>query len=134
MAQRTAANRKYFIFSFLCGAMPMNHELNLKPGHWAVLFISERSDDPPGYAEMDDTTMRAVSRVPGFIGWESARQSPCGVFVSYWENEAAIEAWKKDMLHARAKALGRTQWYDAYRTVICRIEHTDHFLRSRDAV
>jgi len=109
--------------------MPLNHNLHLHPGQYAVLFLSERKDDPPGYSTMDEATMAAVSKLSGFLGWESARQSPVGIFISYWENKEAIDVWRNDQLHARAKEAGKKSWYQVYRTVVCKIEETQLFVR-----
>ncbi|KAB2810182.1 antibiotic biosynthesis monooxygenase family protein [Phaeocystidibacter luteus] len=101
-----------------------------KPAY-AVLFISEREVDPApeGYPEMDDATMKEVSTIEGFIGFDVARTGKDGIFISYWRNVKAIEEWKHNKLHKAAKAEGHARWYDAYRTVICKIEHFDDFRR-----
>ncbi len=109
--------------------MPMNHSLQLSPDNWAVIFISEREENPPGYADMDQATMDAVSAIPGFLGWESARQSPTGIFISYWENEEAIQYWRDHELHKQAKGEGRRSWYTAYRSVVCKVCETHYFRR-----
>ncbi len=104
--------------------------LREKP-EYAVLFISERDDNPPhpGYAAMDEATMSAVSALDGFLGFDSARTGKDGIFISYWSSVKAIEKWKHNDLHKRAKQAGKERWYDAYRTVICKVEHFDDFRR-----
>lgn len=109
--------------------MLFDHSLELTAGHWAVIFISERQDDPAGYAGMDEATMSAVSELPGFIGWESVRQSPVGIFISYWKDLDSINIWRTDSLHREAKEQGRRTWYSAYRSLVCRIEEAHHFVR-----
>lgn len=99
---------------------------------YAVLFISEREVDPApqGYPEMDDATMKAVSGIDGFLGFDVARTGKDGIFISYWRDKTAIEEWKSNSLHQAAKAEGRARWYDAYRTVICKIESLKDFRRN----
>lgn len=104
-------------------------EIVLREGNYAVIFLSERPDSPDGYSEMDESTMEAVSKLPGFLGYESARVSPFGMFISYWENMDAINGWRTDNLHKEAKQKGRSHWYNAYRSVVCRIEETHMFRR-----
>lgn len=106
------------------------NELKETPAY-AVLFISEREINPApeGYPAMDEATMRAVEQLDGFLGFDNARSGKEGIFISYWRDAASIEKWKNDALHQRAKQEGKSRWYDAYRTVICKIEHFDDFRR-----
>lgn len=99
--------------------------------NYAVLFISEREVNPApdGYSEMDEATMKAVEGLEGFLGFDSSRDGKNGIFISYWSDVDAIELWKHHSLHQRAKQAGKDKWYDAYRTVICKIEHFDEFRR-----
>lgn len=78
---------------------------------------------------MDEATLSAVQKLDGFLGFDSSRDGKNGIFISYWSDTDAIEAWKHNKLHKRAKEAGRARWYDAYRTVICKIEHYDEFRR-----
>lgn len=109
----------------------VNKDLNdrLAKGCWAVIFNSIRELDPPGYAAMDDATMKSASEIPGFLGYESVRNGKEGMFISYWESEEAIEQWKNHPLHLEAKKMGKSTWYDAFRSVVCRIESTTHLFR-----
>ncbi len=102
-----------------------------EPPAYAVLFISEREVDPApeGYPAMDEATMRAVSTLNGFLGYDVARTGKDGIFISYWRDMEAINAWKHNALHKEAKREGHARWYDAYRTVICKIESFDEFRR-----
>lgn len=110
----------------------MNH-LPETPAY-AVLFISEREVDPApeGYPAMDEATMRTVSELDGFLGYDVARTGKDGIFISYWRDKEAIEAWKVNPVHKVAKKEGKARWYDAYRTVICKIEHFDDFRREQN--
>lgn len=79
---------------------------------------------------MDRRTMEEVARLPGFLGWDSARESPSGIFISYWSDREAIDRWRHHSLHLEAKAEGRLSWYDFYRSLVCRIEEAREFARS----
>jgi len=104
-------------------------ELTLSPGNIAVIFMSERKMDQPDYDAMDRKTMKAVSKMDGFIGFESVRDGESAIFISYWQSMDSINVWRNDPLHRQAKAGGKGQWYDAYRTVVCQINEVGCFRR-----
>lgn len=63
------------------------------------------------------------STYDGFLGIESARGlDGFGITVSYWRDEAAILAWKRDVEHQDAQAAGRKTWYASYQVRIARVE------------
>lgn len=109
--------------------MRINDQIQLEPGNYAVIFITERSDEMNDYNEMDVRTMLEAQNIDGYIGYESLRVSPMGIFISYWRDRASVNRWKEHSLHREAKALGRSQWYDAYRSIICPIEQVQFFRR-----
>jgi heme-degrading monooxygenase HmoA len=63
------------------------------------------------------------SRYDGFLGIESARGADgLGITVSYWRDEAAILAWKRDTEHEKAQRAGQRTWYDDYQVRVARVE------------
>ena len=44
------------------------------------------------------------------------------VAISYWPDEAAIQAWKKDPEHREAQKLGRSYWYSAYSVEVVEVQ------------
>jgi len=59
----------------------------------------------------------------GFLGIESARGADgLGITVSYWRDEAAIVAWKRNAEHQRAQAGGKSAWYAEYHVRIAKVE------------
>ena len=94
----------------------------LRPGNFAVIFISTRLETTEEYLFFDEATLRAAENLQGFLGWDAVRNEPHGIFISYWENEAAVERWKNDVLHLRAKELGKKSFYSFYRSVISVID------------
>ena len=109
----------------------LNPNLELKPGNYAVIFASERpvNPSPEGYDAMDDATMRAVEQLDGYLGYEVVRQGTDAIFVSYWRDAAAVDAWRHAALHGEAKREGRERWYDGYRSLVCPIEQLSFFTR-----
>ena len=45
-----------------------------------------------------------------------------GITVSYWRDERAIAAWRRDAEHLAVQQLGRERWYGDYRVRVCRVE------------
>lgn len=92
-----------------------------QPPYYAVIFTSVRTDVDNGYAEMARKMVDMASRQPGFLGVESAREE-VGITVSYWTDLESIKAWKSNIEHREAQALGRKQWYSTFKTRICKVE------------
>lgn len=90
---------------------------------YAVIFTSTLSDFQLGYDIMSDRMRELAAQQPGYLGIESFR-SPDGkgVTISYWEDLAAIQAWKQNPEHQTAQELGKIQWYQNYSIEIARIE------------
>jgi heme-degrading monooxygenase HmoA len=100
-----------------------------EPPYYAVIFTSRRSSDGDGY---DDTSRRMfdlAAKQPGFLGYDTAQEG-VGITVSYWTDEAAIAAWKRDADRAFAQYEGRTRWYDAYEIRVARVERAYGFMRA----
>ena len=96
--------------------------------YYAVIFTSIRTSGDNGYGNMADAMVEAASKQPGFLGVESAREE-LGITVSYWDSLESIAAWKRDSAHLIAQKLGREQWYESYKTRICRVERDYDFSR-----
>lgn len=105
------------------------------PPYYAVIFTSRRtSGDERGYGVAAQRMVDLGSRYDGFLGLESARGADgVGITVSYWRDEAAILAWKRDTEHEKAQRAGRDAWYDAYEVRIARVERAYGFARGQGA-
>ncbi len=74
------------------------------PGRWMVVFFSERTADA-SYGPAAEEMMRLAAEQPGFLGVESVRGADgAGITVSYWDSEAAIDAWRGDARHRGVQA------------------------------
>lgn len=89
--------------------------------YYAVIFSSTKSDNLDGYQEMDELTMRLAQEQQGFLGYESCNNGNQGIFISYWQDMAAIQEWKSNMTHIQAKS-NASQWYSRYLSQICHVE------------
>jgi heme-degrading monooxygenase HmoA len=94
-----------------------------EPPYYAVIFTSRRTEGDRGYAAMAERMVELGSRYDGFLGIESARGADgVGLTVSYWRDEAAIAAWKRDAEHQRAQRGGQQSWYDDYVVRVAKVE------------
>jgi heme-degrading monooxygenase HmoA len=101
-----------------------------EPPYYAVIFVSRRRPEPgDGYDETARRMLDLAARQPGFLGVDDAREE-IGITVSYWADEAAISAWKRDADHAFAQYEGRTRWYEAFELRIAKVERAYGFRRS----
>ena len=66
---------------------------------------------------MDDATLEAARAIPGHLGHEFASND------GYWEHDKAVAQWARHPLHQEAKRLGHAVWYEAYRTMVCTVDH-----------
>ncbi|WP_211825139.1 antibiotic biosynthesis monooxygenase family protein [Kistimonas asteriae] len=92
-----------------------------EPPYYAVIFTSLRTEDDNGYDDVAVRMLKLAQEQPGFLGVESAREG-VGITVSYWQDIAAIRAWKAQADHQEAQRRGKQQWYRDYRVRVCRVE------------
>ncbi len=77
---------------------------------------------------MADKMEELAKEQPGYLGIESARDG-VGITVSYWASLEAIKKWKENIHHQVAQSLGRKQWYEVYKTRVCKVERDYGFER-----
>jgi len=99
-----------------------------KPPYYAVIFISQLSDDIEGYDDMAEQMLRLARTMPGFIGVESAREQT-GITVSFWQDRDSIDHWRQHSQHKLAQKLGREKWYQSYQIHIAKVEQMNQHLR-----
>lgn len=101
-----------------------------EPPYHAVIFTSLRTAGDDGYAAMAARMVELGARHDGFLGLESVRGADgLGITVSYWRDEAALLAWKRDTEHQQAQRGGREAWYEAYAVRIAKVERAYAFAR-----
>ncbi|WNS46233.1 antibiotic biosynthesis monooxygenase [Paenibacillus sp. MMS20-IR301] len=101
-----------------------------QPPYYAVIFTSERTAGDNHYAEMADEMLKLAALQPGFLGVESAREG-VGITVSYWDSLEAIQHWKQNERHLAAQHKGIADWYQTYKTRICKVERDYEFDKKR---
>lgn len=100
-----------------------------EPPYYAVIFTSLRTPVDERYAETAEQMVELAARQPGYLGMDTARDpvSGVGITVSYWRDEAAIAAWKRDGEHLLAQRQGREKWYETFVTHVTRVERSYAF-------
>lgn len=94
-----------------------------EPPYYAVIFTSKRTAGDHGYGAMAERMVDLGSKYDGFLGIESARGADgLGITVSYWRDEAAIAAWKRDTEHQKAQRAGQQAWYADYEVRVAKVE------------
>ena len=88
--------------------------------YYAVIFTSILNENIEGYDQMAEQMLRLVHQQPGFLGVDSVRDK-IGITVSYWSSLEAIDNWRKNLDHQRAKNQGKTKWYNTYEIKICKL-------------
>jgi len=102
-----------------------------EPPYYAVIFTSIRKDGDNGYADMAELMISLAKKQPGFLGIEET-SNDIGITVSYWTDRDSIQQWKENSEHIIAQNNGRTLWYEAFKTRICKVERDYQFNSSID--
>lgn len=97
-----------------------------KPPYYAVIFTNLRTEVEDGYAETAARMMQLAAEQDGFLGEESVRNG-LGITISYWRDEEAIANWRNNAEHRIAQERGRTAWYAAFKTRVCKVERDYEF-------
>lgn len=102
-----------------------------EPPYYAVIFTSKRTaTDDRGYGAMAQRMADLGGRYDGFLGMDSVRGADgVGLTESYWRDEAALLAWKRDTEHEKAQRGGREAWYERYEVRVARVERACGFAR-----
>lgn len=93
-----------------------------EPPYYAVIAPAELSDAIAGYPETAGQLLRLAAEIDGFLGIEAAAQGRFALAVSYWRSLEAIDTWRRNVEHLRAKGMGKSLWFDRYITRIARVE------------
>jgi heme-degrading monooxygenase HmoA len=103
-----------------------------KPPYYAVIFSSKRTaDDNDLYAERSEAISCLAAIQPGYLGFESARDSTRhGITVSYWDSLENIKKWKINMEHLVVQKMGKELFYEEYHVRVAKVEREYHWTSS----
>ena len=62
--------------------------------YYAVIFISQKSEQLDGYAEADAEMMSEAQKQEGYLGYSSSGEPKQGIFISYWQDQESIQKWR----------------------------------------
>ncbi|MEP3226651.1 MAG: antibiotic biosynthesis monooxygenase [Parasphingorhabdus sp.] len=96
------------------------------PGSIAVIFCAQRTKvDDEAYAAAAGVMSDLAAQQSGYLGQDSTRSADgLGITVSYWENDAAAQAWRDHPVHSAIRDQGRGKWYESYTLHVARIERS----------
>ena len=93
----------------------------VKPPFYANIFSYKPSKTRNGYEDAGAATMAEVEQIDGFLGYETIGTEQRTLFISYWKDLDAIDRWRKNHIHKKAKSHGN-EWYAAYHNMIAKVE------------
>lgn len=89
---------------------------------YAVIFRARIAQLDEEYTAVA-TRMRALAMDEyGCVDFVSVMSGRDEISISYWANEADIQAWKADPEHLLAQEIGRSHWYESYDVQVTRVE------------
>ncbi len=91
--------------------------------YFSVIFVSLKSGQLDGYAEMADRMVELAKQQSGFIDLLSATtKDGYTVTISYWNSPQAIADWKANVEHQVAQDRGKALWYDYFRLEVAEVQ------------
>lgn len=96
--------------------------LKFEVPYYVAVFTAVRTDVTEGYDETAQHLLELAGKIDGFLGVEFAGTPEFSITLAYWKTLEALETWKNDPTHIKAKEKGKSTWYDHYRVQICRVE------------
>ncbi len=94
---------------------------------YAVVFVTQKSPDPEGYAGMLEKMLELARQQPGFVRVDTIGDGSHGITISWWETLKDIDNWRRHPRHVEAKKRGRERWYQSYSVAICKVERQWQF-------
>lgn len=94
----------------------------LQTPFYANIFSYIPSQNREGYAAADEATLLEVQDIDGFLGYEVTGTETRRIFISYWRDMEAVNAWRTNKTHQKAKSRGK-EWYAAYHSLLVKVEH-----------
>ena len=81
---------------------------------YAVIFRAEILELDAEYAAMAKRMRDLAIDEYGCVEFIACTEGNNEIAISYWENEAQIQQWKKNSEHLLAQEKGRSKWYKSY--------------------
>ena len=103
-----------------------------EPPYVAIIFTNRKSAEADeAYGVTADRMVELAHEQDGFLGFESATgEDGLTISMSYWRDEAAALAWKRNAEHLAAQKLGREKWYQAFSLRVATVTRAYDFTRT----
>lgn len=88
---------------------------------FAVIFTATVGQQDAGYAEMAVRLRDLAMAEFGCTEFVSVTQGDQEIAISYWPDEASIQAWKQQAAHQVAQQLGKNGWYRHYKVEVVKM-------------
>ena len=81
---------------------------------WVVIFRARLALLDDAYSQWAQRMRAKALGEYGCLEFVSLQQGDEEISLSYWSDSASIQAWRNDLEHQAAQALGRQHWYSSY--------------------
>jgi heme-degrading monooxygenase HmoA len=89
---------------------------------FVVIFRATAQALDADYAAMAAQLRELALTRFGCLEFVAVTEGSQEVALSYWPDEASIQAWKQHADHRMAQQLGRERWYSDYRVEVAQIQ------------
>ena len=87
-----------------------------------VIFRAQIAQLDAAYSTLAAELRERALRDFGCLEFVAVSEGNDEIALSYWPDDASIQAWKADADHRMAQHYGRERWYTAYRVEITTLE------------
>ena len=88
---------------------------------YAVIFTAAVGDQDSRYGQMAGQLRDLAMADFGCTDFISVTEGEQEIAISYWPDEASINAWKQQAEHRVAQQLGKDGWYKHYKVEVVKI-------------
>lgn len=88
---------------------------------YAVIFKAKIASFDEEYSAMAARMRELAIEKYGCIEFVSCTEGLNEIAVSYWPTKESIQAWKNNLEHQEAQALGKSKWYKSYQVEVVEV-------------
>jgi heme-degrading monooxygenase HmoA len=88
---------------------------------YAVIFRAEINELDAEYSDMTARMRELALNDYGCLEFFSTTDGSVRVAISYWPDLDSIKAWKNNIEHQQAQALGKSRWYRSYQVQVVEV-------------
>ncbi len=99
---------------------------------FAVIFTASEGEKDAGYEAMSERMRKIAFEDYGCKDFISVNEDGVSISISYWGSMMELKAWKEDVEHLEAQAMGREKWYQNYKVQVVEVLREYDMPRSED--